>query len=118
MCVCVDIWVPSAPQHSTVFNIICYLFFGTFISVNCLFSLFLILFLYFQEWAEFGHIPDVQFSDFDVVRQEIEKETDRLTGKNKGVSAVPILLKIYSPHVIDLTLVDLPGMQNGGDSTP
>lgn len=28
----------------------------------------------------------------------------------KGVSNVPINLKIYSPHVLNLTLVDLPGM--------
>lgn len=37
-------------------------------------------------------------------------ETDRLTGKTKSISSVPIHLSIYSPHVIDLTLVDLPGL--------
>ena len=37
-------------------------------------------------------------------------ETDRLTGTNKGISSVPIYLKIYSPHVLNLTLVDLPGL--------
>merc|ERR1712137_864881 len=36
--------------------------------------------------------------------------TDRLTGSNKGISPKPISLKIYSPHVLNLTLVDLPGM--------
>ncbi len=50
------------------------------------------------------------FYDFDKIREEIERETDRLTGKNKGISEAPINLKIYSPHVLNLTLVDLPGI--------
>lgn len=43
-------------------------------------------------------------------REEIKKETDRLTGKNKGISSKSINLKIYSPYVLNLTLVDLPGI--------
>lgn len=43
-------------------------------------------------------------------REEIKKETDRLTGKNKGISSKSINLKIYSPFVLNLTLVDLPGI--------
>ena len=34
----------------------------------------------------------------DEIRKEIEAETDRMTGSNKGISSVPINLKIYSPH--------------------
>ncbi|KAL3180362.1 hypothetical protein MRX96_008929 [Rhipicephalus microplus] len=41
---------------------------------------------------------------------EIEDETDRVTGNNKGISSVPINLRVYSPHVLNLTLVDLPGL--------
>ena len=44
------------------------------------------------------------------MRQEIEDETDRMTGSNKGISAIPINLTVYSPNVLNLTLVDLPGM--------
>ena len=33
-----------------------------------------------------------------------------MTGKTRGISSVPIHLSIYSPNVIDLTLVDLPGL--------
>jgi len=33
-----------------------------------------------------------------------------LTGTNKGIHPTPIHLKIFSPHVLALTLVDLPGM--------
>ncbi|XP_057674170.1 dynamin-1a isoform X1 [Corythoichthys intestinalis] len=62
------------------------------------------------EYAEFLHCKGKKFTDFDEVRQEIEAETDRMTGANKGISPVPINLRVYSPHVLNLTLVDLPGM--------
>ncbi|XP_062290011.1 dynamin-1a isoform X1 [Scomber scombrus] len=62
------------------------------------------------EYAEFLHCKGKKFIDFDEVRQEIEAETDRATGANKGISPVPINLRVYSPHVLNLTLVDLPGM--------
>ncbi|XP_013864858.1 dynamin-1 isoform X7 [Austrofundulus limnaeus] len=62
------------------------------------------------EYAEFLHCKGKKFIDFDEVRQEIEAETDRVTGANKGISPVPINLRVYSPHVLNLTLVDLPGM--------
>ena len=55
-------------------------------------------------------MPETKFSDFNLVRKEIEAETDRVAGQNKGISRKPIHLKIYSPHVLNLTLVDLPGI--------
>jgi replication fork clamp-binding protein CrfC len=47
-------------------------------------------------------------------------ETERLTGKNKGIVDIPINLRIYSSNVLDLTLVDLPGMTKVpvGDQPP
>ncbi|KAM6963235.1 dynamin 3a [Aplochiton taeniatus] len=62
------------------------------------------------EYAEFLHCKGKRLTDFDEVRQEIEVETQRLTGANKSISAVPINLRVYSPHVLNLTLVDLPGI--------
>ncbi|KAG7486779.1 dynamin-2-like isoform X2 [Solea senegalensis] len=62
------------------------------------------------EYAEFLHCKGRKFVDFDEVRMEIEAETDRLTGSNKGISPVPINLRVYSPNVLNLTLIDLPGM--------
>jgi dynamin 1-like protein len=62
------------------------------------------------EWGEFLHIPGQKFHNFGEIRKEIVRETDRLTGNNKGISNNPIQLKIYSPRVLALTLVDLPGM--------
>ena len=68
--------------------------------------------LYFrgEEWGEFLHLPNKRFYDFNEIRKEIERETDRVTGKNKGISNQTINLKIYSPYVLNLTLVDLPGI--------
>ena len=63
-----------------------------------------------DEWGEFLHIPGKKFYDFDQIRQEIVKATDTTAGKNAGISPVPINLRIYSPHVLTLTLVDLPGL--------
>ncbi|CAR22559.1 dynamin-like GTPase VPS1 [Lachancea thermotolerans CBS 6340] len=63
-----------------------------------------------DEWGEFLHIPGKKFYNFDEIRQEIVNETDKTTGKNAGISSVPINLRIYSPHVLTLTLVDLPGL--------
>lgn len=83
-----------------------------------------------EEWAKFLHTNNKIFTNFEEVRDEIEKETERLTGKNKvvhffftflllfrfvqflyqGIHYEPICLKIYSPNVVNLTLLDLPGM--------
>jgi len=63
-----------------------------------------------EEWGEFLHKPDELFYNFDNIRAEIERVTDAETGNNKGISRKAISLKIYSPNVINLTLVDLPGM--------
>lgn len=63
----------------------------------------------YTEWGQFLHI-DKRFTDFHEIRKEIEQETFRVAGQNKGVSKLPISLRIYSPYVLDLTLVDLPGL--------
>ncbi|XP_051570854.1 dynamin-2 isoform X1 [Myxocyprinus asiaticus] len=72
------------------------------------------------EYAEFLHCKGKKFVDFDEVRQEIEAETDRITGSNKGISPIPINLRVYSPNVLNLTLIDLPGMTKiaVGDQPP
>ncbi|CAN4089581.1 unnamed protein product [Withania somnifera] len=56
------------------------------------------------EYAEFLHAPKRSFPS------SIADETDRITGKTKQISNVPIYLSIYSPNVVDLTLIDLPGL--------
>lgn len=62
------------------------------------------------EWGEFLHLPQKRFYNFHDIRGEIERETTRVAGENKGISRNPIHLKIYSTKVLNLTLVDLPGL--------
>ena len=66
------------------------------------------------EWGEFKHREGETFTDFEMIRAEIERETARVAGTNKGVSSDPIGLRIYSPKVLNLTLVDLPGITKVG----
>ena len=40
----------------------------------------------------------------------MQAETDREAGGNKGLSDKQIRLKIFSPTVLNITLVDLPGI--------
>ncbi|XP_045492573.1 dynamin-1-like protein isoform X8 [Colias croceus] len=63
-----------------------------------------------EEWGKFLHTKEKIYTDFDQIRQEIERETDRMAGSNKGICPEPINLKIYSTKVVNLTLVDLPGI--------
>lgn len=63
-----------------------------------------------DEWGKFLHTKNKIYTDFEEIRQEIEAETERISGNNKGISDEPIHLKVFSPHVVNLTLVDLPGI--------
>ncbi|KKA29513.1 hypothetical protein TD95_001566 [Thielaviopsis punctulata] len=63
-----------------------------------------------DEWGEFLHLPGQKIYDFNKIRDEITRETDAKVGRNAGISPAPINLRIYSPNVLTLTLVDLPGL--------
>ncbi|XP_034948822.1 dynamin-1-like protein [Chelonus insularis] len=63
-----------------------------------------------DEWGTFLHSKNRIFRDFDDIRREIEAETERMAGDNKGICPEPINLKIFSPSVVNLTLIDLPGI--------
>lgn len=63
-----------------------------------------------DEYGEFLHLPGEKFHDFNKIRDEIVRETETKVGKNAGISPSPINLRIYSPNVLTLTLVDLPGL--------
>uniref|UniRef100_A0AAX7UHJ1 Dynamin-1-like protein n=1 Tax=Astatotilapia calliptera TaxID=8154 RepID=A0AAX7UHJ1_ASTCA len=63
-----------------------------------------------EEWGTFLHCKNQIFTGFQEIRREIEAETERGSGDNKGISPEPIYLKIFSPKVLNLTLVDLPGI--------
>ncbi|KAG6330900.1 hypothetical protein ID866_8190, partial [Astraeus odoratus] len=63
-----------------------------------------------NEWGEFLHLPGQKFYDFNKIREEIVRDTEMKTGRNAGISPQPINLRIFSPNVLTLTLVDLPGL--------
>ncbi|KAI0263720.1 VpsA protein [Gloeopeniophorella convolvens] len=63
-----------------------------------------------NEWGEFLHLPNEKFYDFNKIRAEIIRDTEVKTGRNAGISPQPINLRIFSPNVLTLTLVDLPGL--------
>jgi replication fork clamp-binding protein CrfC len=60
------------------------------------------------EYGEFLHKRGIKYLNYEDIRKEIEIETERIGGKN--ISKEPINLSIYSPNVINLTLIDLPGL--------
>ncbi|CAF2060061.1 unnamed protein product [Rotaria magnacalcarata] len=62
------------------------------------------------EYGVFTHKPHQRFTNYADIRQEIENDTKAVVRDNIGVSNMPINLTIYSPHVVNLTLVDLPGI--------
>ncbi|XP_017754034.1 PREDICTED: dynamin-1-like protein isoform X2 [Eufriesea mexicana] len=66
--------------------------------------------LHLDEWGTFLHTKNKIYTNFDEIRSEIEHETERMAGHNKGICPEPINLKIYSASVVNLTLIDLPGI--------
>lgn len=62
-------------------------------------------FHFFLEFGEFLHCKGKKFVDFDEIRREIEAETDRVTGSNKGISNIPINLRVYSPNGLSGVIV-------------
>jgi len=63
-----------------------------------------------KDWIEFGHRPNEKYYEFYKAREEIELDTERKCGNNKEISAEPIIVKVFSRNVVNLTLVDLPGI--------
>ncbi|KAM8965019.1 dynamin-1-like protein isoform 1-T2 [Sarcophilus harrisii] len=73
-----------------------------------------------EEWATFLHIKHKIYTNFHEIPKEISNETERITGTNKAISLAPLYMTIYSPKVLNLTLVDLPGLTKVpvGDQPP
>jgi GTP-binding protein EngB required for normal cell division len=64
-----------------------------------------------EEWAEFLHKKGQRFTAWADVRAEISQATENDPAcQNKSISDRPINLTIHSADVLDLTLVDLPGL--------
>lgn len=63
-----------------------------------------------EDHVVFNHFPEKKYTNFDEVKKEIIKETNRILKSKNDVSPQPIILKYYSSKVLTLTLVDLPGL--------
>ena len=63
-----------------------------------------------DEYVEFGHKKGEKFTDWHNARKELEHEMNRIAGENKGISSDPIVVKMFSPSIVNLTIVDLPGI--------
>jgi GTPase SAR1 family protein len=72
-------------------------------------------------WAVFDKVGDKQYTNFNDVREEIERQTDLIAGENKGIVNDPLILTVYATDAPDLSLVDLPGITRvpvrGSDQT-
>eukprot|EP01047_Picozoa_sp_COSAG01_P081164 COSAG01_NODE_16068_length_1273_cov_1.274276_1_plen_405_part_01 len=73
-----------------------------------------------EEFATFSHKPGVRFAVGPDVCKEIEEDTARVCGDGVALSGEAIGLRVYSPNVLSLTLVDLPGLTKipVGDQPP
>ncbi|KAL8490862.1 hypothetical protein ACS0TY_022753 [Phlomoides rotata] len=47
-----------------------------------------------EEYVEFGHLPRRKFTDFSLVRKEIQDETDRVAGNDLHIKKLNSLIKI------------------------
>jgi len=55
-------------------------------------------------------IPIPTDQEINEIRDSIMKKTNEIAGEGMNISSKPIVLKIYSPHVPNLSLIDLPGL--------
>lgn len=62
-----------------------------------------------DEYAEFLHLPGRRYTESRDIKAEIARSTHEEVGDH-GVSEKPITIRYYSPVVLNVTLVDLPGM--------
>lgn len=62
-----------------------------------------------EEWVCFSG-SDEKIKDFTLVCERIKEETEKLAGNSKGITSLPIRLKFYSPKVLNLVIIDLPGL--------
>jgi dynamin 1-like protein len=63
-----------------------------------------------KEYAEFVNGKDEHFENMNEFKREIESQIDKVCGQNKGISSEPIRIRFFSKRVLDLLLVDLPGI--------
>ncbi|ODM89920.1 Dynamin-1-like protein [Orchesella cincta] len=63
-----------------------------------------------EKWAEVSNDEGKRHTDMNVVRQLIQEHNAKIIESGKVISDDVLTVKLFSPHVVDLTLVDLPGL--------
>jgi len=63
-----------------------------------------------KPYAIFEAMKGKKIYDMNEVCQMIQKLTDKVAGKNKGIVDNPIVMTMYGEDCPDLTLIDLPGI--------
>ncbi len=63
-----------------------------------------------SKWVEFLHGKGKKYTNMNDVKIMIEKVNNKITSSGQIVSEDSITLKLFSPNVPNLTLVDLPGL--------
>ncbi|CAL8085870.1 unnamed protein product [Orchesella dallaii] len=75
-----------------------------------------------EKWVEFVSEPGTEskkYTDMAKVRKIIQNHSDRIRDSGEIISNDILTVKLFSPHVVDLTLVDLPGLIfNACDNKP
>lgn len=63
-----------------------------------------------EPYAQFDEIKGKKFSNWELVKEEINTLTDKVAGNKGGIVNNPIKLTIHSKTCPDLTVIDLPGI--------
>lgn len=63
-----------------------------------------------KPYAVFDVEKSKKWENFDQVREHIDFLTDQVAGKKKKIINDPITMTVFSNDVIDLTIIDLPGI--------
>lgn len=98
---------------------------GKNMTTKCPINIFLNKIKSQEAWIEFGFqqgsewkieekinikIPIPSQDEINQIKDTISKKTEKITGNGMNISKIPIIMKIYSPFVPNLSLIDLPGL--------
>jgi len=82
------------------------------LSISLYIFVFLICnkFLFQEKWVEVLNDEGKHYTDMNYVRQVIESHNAQIIGSGQVISNVVLTVKLFSPDVPDLSLVDLHGL--------
>jgi len=70
-----------------------------------------------EKWVEFidesghsGQQPNIKYTNMAEVKALIQEHSDSIARSGEIISDKVLTVKLFSPNVVDLTLVDLPGL--------